>query len=126
MQCAQVAVTERAFAVWCCGGCHVATWGHQTPTPAEQDQLRHVQRISATAHAFAAELADGFVVTWGHPSFGGNSSMVQDRLRSVQEIHATRTAFAALLSDGQVVTWGNPAHGGDSSQAGNGQQFFPQ
>ena len=30
---------------------------------------------------FAAILADGSVVTWGHPDWGGDSSAVRDELR---------------------------------------------
>ena len=39
--------------------------------------------------AFAAILADGSVVTWGHADCGGDSSAVQDQLRGVQQIQAT-------------------------------------
>ena len=37
---------------------------------AVQDQLRNVQQVHATRRAFAAILADGFVVTWGNPDGG--------------------------------------------------------
>jgi len=40
---------------------------------AVQDQLRNVQQIHATDCAFAA-MADGTVVTWGMPSYGGDST----------------------------------------------------
>ena len=39
--------------------------------------------------AFAAILADGSVVTWGDPGYGGDSSEVQDQLKGVQQIQAT-------------------------------------
>ena len=42
-----------------------------------QHQLKNVQQIQATGVAFAAILADGSVVTWGDPDFGGNSSSIQ-------------------------------------------------
>ena len=45
---------------------------------------KKVQQIAATLSAFAAVLADGSVVTWGDPEFGGDSMEVQDRLRNVQ------------------------------------------
>ena len=71
----------------------------------------------AVAAAFAAILADGSVVTWGHPDLGGDSSAVQDQLRNVQQVHGTSgaysAAFDAILADGSVVTWGHP--GSDSS-----------
>ena len=55
------------------------------------------------------------ILTWGYPTYGGDSSTVQAKLRSVQQIHATGGAFAAILADGSVVTWGLPQFGGDSS-----------
>ena len=73
-------------------------------------------RIHATYFAFAAFLADGSVVTWGHPDFGGDSTVVRDQLKNVQQIHATHHAFAAILADGSVVTWGSSALGGGSSR----------
>ena len=39
-----------------------------------QDHLKNVQHISGTARAFAAILADGSVLTWGDPHYGGDSS----------------------------------------------------
>ena len=76
-------------------------------------------RIHATYFAFAAILADGSVVTWGHPDFGGDSTVVRDQLKNVKQIHATRSAFTAILADGSVVTWGNPSFGGDSTSVTN-------
>ena len=82
-----------------------------------QEQLRNVQRIQATACAFAAILESGAVVTW---SFGRDSRHVQGKLRNVQHMQSTQSslggAFAAILESGAVVTWGVPAFGGDSSQ----------
>ena len=46
-------------------------------------------------------------MTWGHPDFGGDSSVVQHRLKDVRAIHATEFAFAAILADGSAVTWGD-------------------
>jgi hypothetical protein len=60
-------------------------------------------------------MADGRVVTWGHPDYGGDSSAVQDILTSVQHVQATERAFAAILADGSVVNWGNRDYGGNSS-----------
>ena len=80
-----------------------------------ESQLRDVQQIEATQHAFAAILADGSVITWGDPESGGDSSTVESQLRDVQQIEATQHAFAAILADGSVITWGDPESGGDSS-----------
>ena len=58
------------FALWCCGGNTVVTWGHPdcgTDNSAVRDQLRNVQQVQGTERAFAAILADGSVVTWGNP-----------------------------------------------------------
>ncbi|MFN9913522.1 MAG: hypothetical protein ACK53L_13105, partial [Pirellulaceae bacterium] len=66
--------------------------------------------------AFAVLRPDGSVVTWGDPSYGGDSSAVASLLSSdVTEIFSAGSAFAALKLDGSVVAWGDPATGGDSS-----------
>mmetsp|Transcript_43999 Transcript_43999/g.98544 ORF Transcript_43999/g.98544 Transcript_43999/m.98544 type:complete len:546 (+) Transcript_43999:31-1668(+) len=78
------------------------------------DQLRSVKEIQANTFAFAAIREDGSVVTWGHKSYGGDSSAVQSQLRNVRRIQGTDTAFAALRSDGSVVTWGSRRTGGAS------------
>ena len=70
------------------------TWGHtrtQPPTgvpsilfvfffrgSAVQDQLRNVTDLAASAAAFAA-IADGCLVTWGHPDFGGESDLKMEK-----------------------------------------------
>ena len=64
---------------------------------------------------FAAILGDGFVVTWGHNNYGGDSSTVQDHLKKVQQIQPTAGAFAAIPGDGSAVTWGDKNNGGDST-----------
>jgi hypothetical protein len=69
-----------------------------------QDQLRNVQQIQSTSGAFAAILADGSVVTWGDPDYGGDSSEVEDQLQNVQQIQGTQNAFAAILADGSLVS----------------------
>ena len=76
-----------------------------------------MQHIEASARAFAAVLADGSVVTWGHADFvgGPDGSAVQDQLKNVQQIQASYAAFAAILGDGSVVAWGDAVNGGDSS-----------
>eukprot|EP00435_Cladocopium_sp_Y103_P055467 s979_g18.t1 len=119
VQQANLAATEEAFALWCCGGDRVLTWGKPEAggdSSDVQDQLRKVQQICATRGAFAAILADGFVVTWGDPDVGADSSEVQGQPRNVQQIQATARAFAAIVADGPVVTWGAPDAGGDSSE----------
>ena len=83
---AKLAATRYAFAVWCCGGDRVLTWGNPLSgcdSSAVQDQLKSVQQVQATRSAFAAILEDGSVVTWGHPGKGGDSSAVQDQLKNV-------------------------------------------
>ena len=106
-----------AFALWCCGGSRIVTWGNPYGgnSSAVQDQLRNAQQVQGTEGAFAVILANGAVVTWGHQNYGGNSSAVQDQLRNVQQVQGTEGAFAAILADGSVVTWGNPYGGGNSS-----------
>eukprot|EP00435_Cladocopium_sp_Y103_P062881 s551_g24.t1 len=111
-----IASTDLAFALWCCGGSKVVAWGKPQrggDCSAVQDQLRNVQQ--ATHGAFAAILANGSVVTWGDPDHGGDSSVMQDQLRNLKQVQATGGAFAAILADGSVVAWGDPDDGGDCS-----------
>ena len=84
------------------------TWGKSGcggDSSAVQDQLKNVQQIQASSHAFAAVLGDGSVVTWGKSAYGGDSSAVQGQLKNVQQIQASEGGFAAVLGDGSVVTW---------------------
>eukprot|EP00435_Cladocopium_sp_Y103_P055675 s620_g18.t1 len=116
---AQIAATPGAFALWCCGGNKIVTWGaaHAGGDISEvQDQLKNVQQVAGSAAAFAAVLADGSVVTWGNPDFGGDSSEVQHQLQNVQQVCSSHGAFAAVLADGSIVAWGDPDDGGDSSE----------
>eukprot|EP00434_Breviolum_minutum_P030272 symbB.v1.2.026777.t1/scaffold2704.1/size72676/2 len=130
----QLAATSTAFALWCHGDSTITTWGSANgggdngsvvtwgdggDSSAVGDQLRGVQKIQATWHAYAAILEDGTVVTWGDAHHGGDSAAVRDQLRGVQQIQATREAFAAILADGSVVTWGSALCGGDSSAVGD-------
>ena len=65
----QLAATNGAFALWCQGHSAIVTWGDADcggDSSAVRDQLRSVQKIQATWHAFAAIVEDGSVVTWGH------------------------------------------------------------
>lgn len=81
------------------------------------DELRSgVTQIFSTQFAFAALKNDGSVVTWGHPTYGGNSNGVAAQLSSnVTQIFANAGAFAALKQDGSTVTWGVDSWGGNSS-----------
>ena len=108
---AKLAATRYAFALWCCGGDRVLTWGHRGrggDSSAVQDQLKSVRQVQATREAFAAILEDGSAVAWGYPAWGGDSSAVQDQLKSVQHVQATRLVHLlpswkmALLSPGAV------------------------
>jgi ribosomal protein L30E len=91
-----------------------------------------VTQIFSTGSAFAALRVDGSVVTWGDPSFGGDSSVSHydskgnlvkdysvakqlDGTIDVKQIFSNNGAFAALRVDGSVVTWGSIECGGDSS-----------
>eukprot|EP00435_Cladocopium_sp_Y103_P007146 s271_g2.t1 len=117
----KLSATADAFALWCCGGDLIVAWGHpgrggdQCDITEVQAQIGNVQEIKGTKRAFAALQADGSCVTWGAPSWGGNSMPVEDELKNVQQIQASSSAFAAILADGSVVTWGDRACGGDSS-----------
>jgi alpha-tubulin suppressor-like RCC1 family protein len=66
--------------------------------------------------AFAALEADGSVVTWGFPAYGGDSTSVASSLGSgVTAVYSNPYAFAALKTDGSIVTWGDSTSGGDST-----------
>ena len=87
-QRAKIASTGGAFAVWCCGGDKIVTWGSPGQggdCSAVQEQFRNVQEIQATGSAFAAILSDGSVVTWGDPMHGGRQLCSS---RSAQECAA--------------------------------------
>ena len=73
--------------------CFQTFWAKMTPTSTFQ----------ATERAFAGLCADGSVVSWGDPHFGGAAPPT---LRDVRRISATSGAFAALQG-GRVVTWGD-------------------
>ena len=83
------------------------TWGQATDggdSRAVQHQLKNVQQFQASSSAFAAILADGFVVTWGLGHKGGDSRAVQDQLKNVQKIQASSEAFAGeAVSRGVTV-----------------------
>ncbi|CAE7170790.1 ftsH [Symbiodinium pilosum] len=66
---------------------------------AVQERLQDVQQIQASAGAFAAVLADGTVVTWGHATMGGDSSAVREQLRRTSQPLAPEVlaAFRASL-----------------------------
>ena len=54
-------------------------------------------------------------MSWGHPKFGGDSSMVQHLLKDVREIQASQGAFAAVAGR-RLVAWGNPHLGGTNEE----------
>ncbi|QDZ41657.1 S8 family serine peptidase (plasmid) [Euhalothece natronophila Z-M001] len=106
----------------------VVTWGASVSggdlTGEEDDratgvpggELNNVQDIIPTqeSNAFAALKKDGSVVTWGHATWGGDSSNpTGGELNNVQDIFSTQSAFAALKEDNSVVTWGSAGSGGD-------------
>ena len=100
----QLAATEGAFTLWCHGDSTIVTWGdayHGGDSSAVRDQLKGVQQIQGTDHAFAAILEDGSVVTWGFEGLRRDTS-VPDQLKGVQQIQGTDDAFAAILEDGSV------------------------
>ena len=78
-----------------------------------------LERIYATAYAFAALKSDGSVVTWGEyplsDVFGDLVAPPAGLDGGVRTIYTTRETFAALKEDGTVLTWGTGTLGGDSS-----------
>lgn len=73
-------------------------------------------RQFANERAFATLRADGSVVAWGDPAYGGDATLVSALLSSgVVQVFSNKKSFAALKSDGSVVAWGDASTGGDSS-----------
>ena len=112
-QQANIAATDSACALFCCGGDRIVTWGRASvggDSSAVQGLLIGVQQIQGTGclngGAFAAILADGSVVTWGHADWGGDSSGVQGKLIGVKQIQATRCLNVVhLLQSWQTDQW---------------------
>jgi alpha-tubulin suppressor-like RCC1 family protein len=82
--------------------------------------------VSSTKRAFAAYLSSSsssqftppYIVTWGHPQYGGNSSNVATALQAlsldnpIKKICANDVAFTALFLNGSIVSWGHSDYGG--------------
>lgn len=62
--------------------------------------------VVASNAAFAALLADGSVISWGHEDCGGDSSSVASQLYDIVHIAGSFSNFAAIRSDGVVISWG--------------------
>lgn len=60
-----------------------------------------IETISGLAKSFAALKVAKNVVTWGDPTYGGDSSTVSN------ELFGTDEASFALKGDGSLVGWGN-------------------
>jgi alpha-tubulin suppressor-like RCC1 family protein len=79
----------------------------------------HPRRTSGefrNTYAFAAVKNTGSTVTWGAPSYGGDSGAVSEQLSSgVMRIYSSERSFAALRQDGSVVSWLLAVYGGDNS-----------
>lgn len=66
-----------------------------------QDQLRNVTDLAASAAAFAA-IADGCLVTWGHPDFGGESYQARQRKKRGESIQIEWNSMFFL---GWITGW---------------------
>jgi hypothetical protein len=75
--------------------------------------------------AFAALKGNGSVVSWGSPSYGGDSRAVAYQLSAgVSQIFCTTYVFAALKCDGSVVSWGEDWAGGNCGAVSGDTQIF--
>ena len=80
-------------------------------------QNRCALQVYSTPAAFAALKANGSLVTWGVPQWGGDSSLLQAQLADeVTQLCSTYYAFAALKTHGSFVTWDHPHLRGDSTR----------
>ncbi len=63
----------------------------------------------ANKTAFAAIKADGSIMAWGNPHFGGKKAPTDS---GYTKIYSNGFAFAALKTDGSISTWGSLKNGG--------------
>ena len=103
------------------GGGGLVMWGVNPPqkfqgiASASAQLNSDVLSIASNDYAFAALKADGSVVAWGDPAYGGLiDTGVAVQLVDVSYITSNSAGFAAI-KNGTVVTWGNGLWGGDSS-----------
>ena len=100
---------------------HLSNQSDAKLNPAATHTRVQATKTGAIYGAFAAILANGSVVSWGDPRYGGDSSAVCDQLRKVQQIQSTfgpfgGHSFAAISADGSVTSWGfRRASGGCSA-----------
>ena len=113
----------------------ILVWGKYASggDPGESVPLTGVGSITSTPHAFAALYLNGSVRAWGHPLYGGSSSLcvcegshdeytcVDDTclgapLEGVKEVFANGKSFAVIMNGTlSIKTWGQKKNGGDSS-----------
>ena len=115
----KIAATGSAFALWCCGGSTLLTWGRSrlwwvTALSSKIGSMVWLQ-VKGTFGAFAAVLAIWVGRHLGRYRFWWRTSSKVQELRNVQQVHTSDRAFAAILMDGSIVAWGDPASGGDIS-----------
>ena len=68
----------------------VVTWGEEEDggdSSEVQDQLHEVQELCGTWGTFAALLAEGSVVTWGFPLYGGEGLRLKPKQTISQTLH---------------------------------------
>ena len=73
---------------------------------AVQDQLRNVTDLAASAAAFAA-IADGCLVTWGHPDFGGESYPKTTERKGVKTFKSNETRCFFLVESQVELGYSN-------------------
>eukprot|EP00755_Sulcionema_specki_P039367 Sspe_Gene.24275::Locus_9588_Transcript_2_2_Confidence_0.667_Length_13454::g.24275::m.24275 len=103
----------------------VVTWGNAEEggaVPSDISSQLTCGQLHSTNKAFAALRADGSVVAWGHPGYGGDTSTVASALTGeVEALFSTDRAFAALKRNGAVVAWGDAGYGGKMEDVVRGQ-----
>ena len=110
---AQLAATDKAFALLCTGGHRVVTWGDPRSggdSSRVQGQLKGVQQVQATSGAFAAILADGSVVTWGDPDYGRDLGLQSCHHHQMDRPKSQRTHLPGLqqMQDRLLEPAGHP------------------
>jgi hypothetical protein len=77
--------------------------------------LTSIVEVFSNDLAFAAQVSDGSIITWGNTAAGGDSSATLTGYVTCKDIFSTERAFAVLGTDDTVVAWGDSSYGGDAS-----------
>ena len=97
-----ISASTQAFALWCCGGSKILTWGNPeygADCSLVQDQLKNVLQIQATSGAFKQR-------SWQMDQpLPRAIQTIQTGTSRVTALQFRMSAFLLILADGSVVAW---------------------